>query len=130
MRRNINNKRRLYESIMKDVSKIVKKHLNENSNNEIMPITLLKKAILKYKRAELLGDVRVRNLKNKIEYKIEIGINTSFEFYFTVIITEDINKDPYAEVECWDVYAYFTVEGLEEEICDNFVDIRIGQKLL
>ena len=68
MRRNINNKRRLYESIMKDVSKIVKKHLNENSNNEIMPITLLKKAILKYKRAELLGDVRVRNLKNKIEY--------------------------------------------------------------
>ena len=29
MRRNTNNKHRLYESIMRDVSKTIKKHLNE-----------------------------------------------------------------------------------------------------
>jgi hypothetical protein len=29
------NNRSLYESIMRDVSKIVKKHLNENYNNKI-----------------------------------------------------------------------------------------------
>ena len=34
MRRNINNKRRLYESIMRDVAKTVKKHLNENINTD------------------------------------------------------------------------------------------------
>ena len=35
MRRNINNKRKLYESIMRDVAKTVKKHLNENYNSQI-----------------------------------------------------------------------------------------------
>ena len=32
MRRNTNNKRRLYESIMRDVARTVKRHLNENSS--------------------------------------------------------------------------------------------------
>ena len=36
MRRQVNNNSRLYESIMRDVSKIVKMHLNENSKRTVI----------------------------------------------------------------------------------------------
>lgn len=124
-----NSNKRLYESIMRDVARTVKRHLNEDNGffqkiqpNDILPkpILDLKKLGERYVKAEVL-DLEYRHQRQSTEYKIEIGIKTSFEFYFTVFINVPDNQDEAVDEEIWDVYAYHTVEGLETEICEDYV---------
>ena len=128
MRRN--NNRALYEKIMRNVAKEVKKALNENNVSLTfdftdIPVTpdlpqpILQLQELCDNNAYLeLEYVKARKQRRKktIEYKVSIGVDCNFEFYFTIKITVDPAFDGY------DVYAFHTIEGLETEFCEGYVD--------
>ncbi len=108
MIRKRNNKRVLYESIMRDVAKVVKRHLNEETSF-IDPVLELTKLPDIYKdKAELMS---VEN--DESGTTIEIGINVDYEFWWSVYIEKSSENT-------WNVYAYHCIEGLETEICDEF----------
>ena len=123
-----NTNRKLYESIMRDVAKIVKKHLNENVEDFIKvedlemtelprPVVLLKKLVSIFPaNAELMG-IWYRD-RYQPEFKVEIGINCDFEFLWTINI--ELTDEP----EKFEVFAFNTVDGLENEVADGDLTLK------
>lgn len=124
---NKKQKKMLYESIMKQVAKTVKKVINESKettdfeeiqSGEKLPAPLAKlKNMVNHNNNLAFYGFRKRIYRGNPDYKINIGVdNADFEFFFTINFeVEDTNT--------WLVYVKHTVEGLETEVASGYLDI-------
>ena len=130
------NNKRLYESIMKDVSKTVKRHLNENVNNNVFHIEIL---------SNILWDsLDSRDWSNSLWNNINIKWDNSslteenkIEIYsiFLDIILEQNNLNELADFKIIQVndeqsdflteYVTLEISGLEPEDFEYFYNILI-----
>ena len=99
---NYNQKRALYESIMKDVAKVVKKHLNklseskEKSNNSFVESFIL--SLSKMNRSDLIKLKRAfrRNLNESVDTAAQMILNGNSSLS---TITYDQNEDNNSKIK-------------------------------
>ena len=118
------NTKRLYESIMKNISKDIKKSMLNEAFGQVtnyvglpIPVIELQNLVKKYpKKSNILIEQDAANID---KWRVYIDINgCSFEFYWTIYITMDSDPDAF------DVETLFTVEGLDSEGAMGYMDIN------
>lgn len=97
MKYNIMNKKQLYNSIIKDVTKIIKKHLNEDLNNDLTPY-LNKNGEIDLSDLNSLPEFIINNLVNTIlnncEYESNSNKSETTQEIYTITTNTD-NDDIY-----------------------------------
>ena len=135
MRTKRNNKRALYESIMKDISKTVKKRLNENVNNNVFHIEILSNILWDILDSGTWSNKLWDNINTQWDNSIPENIKIKIYSIFLEIVLEQNNLNGLANIKVIQVndeqtdfvseYVTLEISGLEPEDFEYFYNILI-----